>query len=102
MSEELYSEMGSSPASRGGAGVYIEGELGAFYLLTMLAGTEPRGLPGTRLTRVRFQGVDHGYALDDLILEGVGGSGEALLEIQSKRATPNRLLGGDLHPTVKL
>lgn len=85
MVEEADSEKGSSPASRGGAGVYIEGELGAFYLLTMLAGTEPRGLPGTKLTRVRFQGVDHGYALDDLILEGVGPTGEALLEIQSKR-----------------
>ena len=65
--------------------MYIEGELGAFYLLTMLAGTEPRGLPGVTLTRVRFQGVDQGYALDDLILEGVGPAGGTLLEIQSKR-----------------
>lgn len=78
-------QKGSSPASRGGAGVYIEGELGAFYLLAMLAGTEPRGLPGLKLTRIRFQGVDQDYALDDLILEGVGPAGEALLEIQSKR-----------------
>ena len=85
MVEEADAEKGSSPASRGGAGVYIEGELGAFYLLAMLAGTEPRGLPGVKLTRVRFQGVDQGYALDDLILEGVGFAGEALLEIQSKR-----------------
>ena len=30
-------ERGSSPASRGGAGTYIEGELGAFSLLSMLA-----------------------------------------------------------------
>jgi hypothetical protein len=51
----------------------------------MLAATEPRGLPGVKLTRVRFQGIDQGYALDDLILEGVGPAGEALLEIQSKR-----------------
>ena len=85
MIEEVDTETGSSPASRGGAGVYIEGELGAFYLLAMLAGTEPRGLPGVKLICVRFQGVDQGYALDDLILEGVGPAGEALLEIQSKR-----------------
>ncbi len=76
---------GSSPASRGGAGVYIEGELGAFYFLAMLAGTDARGTPGTRISRVRFQGVDQGYALDDLVLEGVGTAGVALLEIQSKR-----------------
>jgi hypothetical protein len=76
---------GSSPASRGGAGVYIEGELGAFYFLAMLAGTEARGMPGARISRVRFQGVDQGYALDDLVLEGVGPVGATLLEIQSKR-----------------
>lgn len=76
---------GSSPASRGGAGVYIEGELGAFYFLAMLAGTEARGMPGARISLVRFQGVDQGYALDDLVLEGVGAAGAALLEIQSKR-----------------
>ncbi len=78
-------EQGSSPASRGGAGVYIEGELGAFYLLAMLAGTEARGMPGVRISRVRFQGVDQGYTMDDLILEGTSPAGNALLEIQSKR-----------------
>ena len=51
----------------------------------MLAGTEARGMPGATLTRVRFQGVDQGYAMDDLILEGVVSAGDALLEIQSKR-----------------
>ena len=76
---------GSSPASRGGAGTYIEGELGAFYALSLLAGTEARGLPGARLERIRFQGADRGFALDDIILEGVGPDGPCLLEIQSKR-----------------
>lgn len=85
MISEAKEEKGSSPASRGGAGVYIEGELGGFYLLAMLAGTEPRGLPGVKLARVRFQGVDQGYALDDLILEGAGTDGDAMLEVQSKR-----------------
>lgn len=85
MAEEKDSARGSSPASRGGAGVYIEGELGAYYLLAMLAGTEARGMPGVKITSVRFQGVDQGFAMDDLILEGVGSDGDALLEIQSKR-----------------
>lgn len=76
---------GSSPAGRGGAGVYIEGELGAFYLLAMLADSEPRGLPGTRLDRVSFQGAERGFALDDLIIEGASAAGRATLEIQSKR-----------------
>jgi hypothetical protein len=77
---------GSSPVSRGGAGAYIEGELGAFYLLAMLSGGEARGLPGSRVTRVRFQGVDQGFALDDLVIHGTDAVGEALLEIQSKRS----------------
>lgn len=76
---------GSSPAGRGGAGVYIEGELGAFYLLALLADIEPRGLPGSRIQRVRFQGVELGYSLDDLVVHGMSNAGETLLEIQSKR-----------------
>ncbi|MGO8082293.1 hypothetical protein [Rhizobium leguminosarum] len=76
---------GSSPVGRGGAGTYIEGELGAFYLLQMLAGSEARGLPNTRIERIQFQGVDEGYALDDLIVHGLSDRGSSLLEIQSKR-----------------
>lgn len=34
---------------------------------------------------MRFQGVEHGFKLDDLIIKGIGTSGDALLEIQSKR-----------------
>lgn len=78
-------EQGSSPASRGGAGTYIEGELGAFYLLTMLADIPAHGLPLARILQVRFQGTDLGYKLDDLILHGVNPAGDVLLEIQSKR-----------------
>lgn len=76
---------GSSVAGRGGAGTYIEGELGAYYLLEMLAGGEARGLPGTHIDRVRFQGVSEGFALDDLVIHGRSERGPALLEIQSKR-----------------
>lgn len=75
----------SSPAVRGGAGAYIEGELGAFYLLALLADIEPRGLPGARIRRVRFQGVEKGFSLDDLVIHGTAHAGEMLLEIQSKR-----------------
>ena len=64
-------EEGSSPIGRGGAGTYIEGELGAFYLLQMLAGNEARGLPDARIDRVQFQGKSQGYALDDLIVQTV-------------------------------
>ncbi|PTM47229.1 hypothetical protein C8J24_0615 [Sphingomonas aerolata] len=78
-------EHGSSPASRGAAGAYIEGELGALYLLALLTGNRAPGLPDVRVTSVRFQGVEQGFKLDDLIIKGVGASGNALLEIQSKR-----------------
>lgn len=78
-------EHGSNPASRSAAGAYIEGELGAFYMLTMLAGIDARGMPGARIARVRFQGVEHGFELDDIIIEGVSPVGDTLLEIQSKR-----------------
>lgn len=78
-------ERGSSPASRGGVGTYIEGELGAFYLLSMLADIPAHGLPGARIAKVRFQGTDLGYKLDDLIIYGVSTTGDSLLEIQSKR-----------------
>ena len=42
-------------------------------------------MPGVRISQLRFQGADQGYALDDLVLEGVGTAGVALLETQSKR-----------------
>uniref|UniRef100_UPI0035113273 hypothetical protein n=1 Tax=Pararhodobacter marinus TaxID=2184063 RepID=UPI0035113273 len=78
-------ERGSSPASRGAAGAYIEGGLGALYLLALLTGNRAPGLPSERVTSVRFQGVEQGFKLDDLIIRGVGARGDALLEIQSKR-----------------
>src|SRR5258705_1665094 len=78
-------DSGSSPVGRGGAGTYIEGELGAFYLLQMLACSEARGQPDARIERVQFQGVDEGYALDDLIVHGASDKGSSVIEIQSKR-----------------
>lgn len=76
---------GSSPASRGGAGTYIEGELGALYLLALLTGNPAVGLPAARVSSVHFQGTEEGFALDDLIVNAAGVAGESSLEIQSKR-----------------
>ncbi len=78
-------QKGSSPVGRGGAGTYIEGELGAYYLLQMLASSAARGLPGSKIVRVQLQGENDGYALDDLIVHGISDKGTAILEIQSKR-----------------
>ncbi len=79
------SERGSSPASRGPAGAYIEGELGALYLLALLTGNRAPGLPDARVVSVRFQGTEQGFKLDDLIVSGAGPAGDFILEIQSKR-----------------
>ncbi|WP_373987816.1 hypothetical protein [Duganella sp. BuS-21] len=78
-------EHGSSPASRGPAGAYIEGELGALYLLALLTGNRAPGMPDARIVSIRFQGTEQGFKLDDLIASGLGPSGDVVLEIQSKR-----------------
>ena len=54
----------TSPALSGPAGSQYEGQVGAHYLLTMLVGAEPRGLPGTRIDRVEFQRAAEGRPLD--------------------------------------
>jgi hypothetical protein len=77
----------SSPASSGPAGPHFEGQVGAYYLLALLAGSEVRGLPGCTVDRVRLQGAPEGHALDDVIVQAHDGSGKiALLEIQVKRS----------------
>ena len=77
----------SSPASRGPAGPHFEGLVGAHYLLTMLAGAEPRGLPGTTIDRVELQRAGEAYPLDDVIVHAHDSRGaEAILEIQVKRS----------------
>jgi hypothetical protein len=43
------------PAATGNAGPQFEGKLGAFYLLSLLIGGEPRGLPGATIRTVEFQ-----------------------------------------------
>lgn len=77
----------SSPASSGPAGPHFEGQVGAYCLLALLAGSEIRGLPGCTLDRIRLQGAPEGHALDDVIVHAHDPSGNAaLLEIQVKRS----------------
>ena len=77
----------TSPASSGPAGPHFEGQVGASYLLCMLAGSEPRGMPGTTIDRVAFQRGDDGYPLDDVIVHAHDPEGKnADLEIQVKRS----------------
>lgn len=77
----------TSPASSGPAGSHFEGQVGAHYLLSMLTGTEPRGLPGTTIDRIELQRAAEGRPLDDVIVYAHDGrSNPAVLEIQVKRS----------------
>ena len=76
----------SSPASSGPAGSHFEGQVGAHYLLSLLIGAEPRGLPGTTIDRVEFQRAAEDHPLDDIIIHARDERGQsAVLEIQVKR-----------------
>ncbi len=77
----------TSPASSGPAGSHFEGQVGAHYLLSMLVGAEPRGLPGTRIARIEFQRATEGRPLDDVSVHAHDErSNPAVLEIQVKRS----------------
>lgn len=77
---------GNSPSATGPTGALFEGQVGAHYLLTMLAEADPRGLPGVSIERVELQRAGEGYPLDDVILRGATQAGEpAVLELQVKR-----------------
>ena len=76
----------TSPAASGPAGSHFEGQVGAHYLLSMLVGAEPRGLPGTTIARVEFQRAAEGHALDDVIVHAQNLRGDpAAIESQVKR-----------------
>lgn len=84
--EDQMSPRGSSPTSTGPAGSHFEGQVGATYLLALLTGAEPRGLPGTSIDRVELQRAAEGRPLDDVIVHAHDVGGETLtLEIQVKR-----------------
>lgn len=80
-------ESATSPAASGPAGSQFEGQVGAFYLLSMLTGAEPRGLPGTTIDRNEMQRAAEGRPLDDVIVKAHDGQGApAVFEIQVKRS----------------
>lgn len=77
---------GASPTATGPGGSLFEGEIGAVYLLSLLTGSEPRGLPGHGVTRIKFQRGDEGHPLDDVIIDAQSPEGGSLgLDIQVKR-----------------
>lgn len=74
------------PSATGGAGPQFEGKVGAFYLLSLISTSEPRGLPGAAIKSVAFQQRGSGHPLDDVIVKAVNADGSpATLEIQAKR-----------------
>ena len=76
----------SSPSASGPAGSHFEGQVGASYLLALLTGSEPRGLPGTTIDSIQFQRAAEGRPLDDIIVHAHDTRGDAaVLEIQVKR-----------------
>lgn len=78
---------GVSPAASGPAGSQFEQQVAAFYLLAMLCGAPPRGVPGARADRVKLQQANAGHPLDDVILGLTNAAGQgASLEIQAKRS----------------
>lgn len=75
------------PASTGNAGPYFEAKVGAFYLLSLLAESEPRGLPGATVRSVELQRRVDQHPLDDVIVQAINADGSsATLEIQVKRS----------------
>lgn len=76
----------SPPAATGNAGPCFEAKVGAYYLLALVANSEPRGLPGATTQRVQFQQAPAGCPMDDVVVQAVGADGSpATLELQAKR-----------------
>jgi hypothetical protein len=77
----------AAPAATGNAGPQFETKVGAFYLLSLLAAGEPRGLPGATVRTVGFQQRSSGRPLDDVVVQATNADGsDAILEIQAKRS----------------
>lgn len=92
MSEQEMSPADSSPRTStlasGPAGTHFEAQVGASYLLAMLAGAPARGLPGATIDRVGLQQANAGRPLDDVVIhahDNVSGK-PAVLEVQVKRS----------------
>lgn len=82
------SNTGTSTLASGPAGTHFEAQVGASYLLAMLAGAPARGLPGASIDRVALQQANAGRPLDDVVIhahDNVSGK-PAVLEVQVKRS----------------
>lgn len=88
MPEETYQPAKiAAPSATGGAGPQFEAKVGAFYLLPLLSGGEPRGLPGATVRSIAFQQRVADHPLDDVVVKAVNRDGSpATLEIQVKRS----------------
>lgn len=77
--------LATSTTASGPAGSHFEGQIGAFYLLSLLSGAPARGLPGATIQRVALQQANAGRPLDDVVVHAHDVSGgQAVLEIQVK------------------
>lgn len=86
MNQPLQHFPASPPSATGPAGSVLEGNVGGYYLLALLAMGEPRGLPGATIQGVSFQRVRE-YPLDDIVVHAMNANGsQATLEIQCKRS----------------
>lgn len=80
-------ESGSSPLAAGPTGASFEVQVGASFLLEMLAESPCRGMKAFKINQVSFQQGDAGHPLDDVIVEGTNKVGEIVtLEIQAKHS----------------
>lgn len=86
MSEDYQEAIhGMSPGATGPGGPHFEGKVGAFYLLSLLGSGEPRGLPGARADKIKFQQASSGRPFDDVTVDGSNSDGsKAFLDIQAK------------------
>jgi hypothetical protein len=86
MSSKINETQAAAPAATGSAGPQFEAKVGAFYLLSLIARSEPRGLAGATVKSISFQQRASGHPLDDVVVHAVNADGTAaLLEIQAKR-----------------
>jgi hypothetical protein len=89
------------PAATANAGPQFEAKVGAFYLLSLLSGGEPRGLPGARVQSVALQQPVAGHPLDDVVVKAVNADGsQATLEIQAKRTLTFAASDGEFKEVV--
>jgi hypothetical protein len=73
------------PAATGNAGPQFEAKVGAFYLLSLLSGSEARGLPGATIRTIESQQRGSGRPLDD----GSSAVRTPMVPIRSSKFKPN-------------